>query len=267
LYRLDEDAGYFIRKPRGDDQNGLTEIKSTSSNDTTPISLHSALLIITTYVNSPIWPYTVRRASTHALLSTQTLGDLFDCIPCPSKLIPKEKYEGGQLVGFDAAAGFVSAGCVICIDDVAYGDGESLQDYADKLIQLQTQIQEPTPFTKGTAIHDTAFGSIPLRVNSPYRILHHGDCEHYFVIDQIRLLHPSDPSSGYPLTMHVTPINRSLCRICSKYPATLAIAGDVRIGEPVCLACDACWKALGPPKSGRDDSVIVTSLIGGDMAL
>ncbi|KDQ21602.1 hypothetical protein BOTBODRAFT_182892 [Botryobasidium botryosum FD-172 SS1] len=272
MWRSDEDAFYFIRKPRGDDVNGLAEIasaippnKSAPSDNATSVPPHAVVTIVTTYVNSSIWPFTVRRASTHALLSTQTLEDLFDCIPCPSKHIPKEKYKDGMLVGFDETGDSLAAGCVICINDVAYSDGKSAQDYAGKLIQYQTQTGQ-LPFKKGTPMHSTQLGSIPLRINCPHQVLHHGDCEHYFVIEQIRLLHPSDPSTGYPLTMHVTPVNRALCRICNKFPATLAIAGDVRIGEPVCLSCDACWKALGPPKSGRDDSVIVTSLVGGDMA-
>lgn len=60
--------------------------------------------------------------------------------------------------------------------------------FDSKLIQFQAQLQESTPFRKGTPMHDTTFDSISLRINSPYRVLHHGDCEHYFTIDQIRFV-------------------------------------------------------------------------------
>jgi hypothetical protein len=42
------------------------------------------------------------------------------------------------------------------------------------------------PLTIGSKMHDTLFSSLSLRLNHPYWLLHHGNCEHFLVIDQIR---------------------------------------------------------------------------------
>ena len=76
----------------------------------------------------------ISRLSQHALLSSQTLGDLFETIPCPSNELPSEilnedgryTYEGGS-----NNAPPPSSGYVICINGVAYGDGMSEVDYAE----------------------------------------------------------------------------------------------------------------------------------------
>jgi snRNA-activating protein complex subunit 3 len=70
------------------------------------------------------------RSSQHVLLSTHTLGDMFDGIPCPSNEIPENTCsETGGTWGQISVRG--SSGSVICLEDVAYGDGQSEEDYAE----------------------------------------------------------------------------------------------------------------------------------------
>jgi snRNA-activating protein complex subunit 3 len=73
-----------------------------------------------------------------------------------------------------------------------------------------------------------------------------------------RLQHPSDPVSGYPLTLQVTPTLIDLCRACAKVPAVWAIVGDIRLGESPCLMCGVCWGIMGEPN--EDDGVVVLPL-------
>ena len=42
------------------------------------------------------------------------------------------------------------------------------------------------PLTIGSKTHDTPLSSLSLRLNHPYWLLHHGNCEHFLVVDQIR---------------------------------------------------------------------------------
>ena len=35
-------------------------------------------------------------------------------------------------------------------------------------------------------MHETPFSSLSLRLNHPYWLVHHGNCEHFLVVDQIR---------------------------------------------------------------------------------
>lgn len=42
--------------------------------------------------------------------------------------------EDGQLIGYNDDVGkYVSSGCVICIEGVAYGDGQSEEDYSESV--------------------------------------------------------------------------------------------------------------------------------------
>jgi hypothetical protein len=42
------------------------------------------------------------------------------------------------------------------------------------------------PLAIGSKTHETPFSSLSLRLNHPYWLVHHGNCEHFLVVDQIR---------------------------------------------------------------------------------
>ena len=142
--------------------------------------------------------------------------------------------------------------------------------------KLVTHISEP--LTIGSKMHETTFSSLSLRLNHPYWLVHHGNCEHFLVVDQIRyvcsrhtrrlvgrpfflsLLHPHDPPSGYPLTTQVTPPLLGNCRACSKVPAVYSIVGDMRLGESPCILCAPCWRNMGTPKDNEAETIMVIPL-------
>jgi snRNA-activating protein complex subunit 3 len=93
-------------------------------------------LISFTVHNRLAWGHNLlSRSSQHALLASQTLGDLFEVIPCTSNEIPVERIADGEVVGYDTptaeCATRGSSGCVICVGGKAYGDGMSENDYAE----------------------------------------------------------------------------------------------------------------------------------------
>ena len=92
------------------------------------------LLIISIHTHIR-WSYSfTTRTSQHALLTSQTLGDLYESIPCTSNEMPEEILdEDGQLIGYRDDGKYVSSGCVICIEGVAYGDGQSEEDYSESV--------------------------------------------------------------------------------------------------------------------------------------
>ena len=85
-----------------------------------------AIITVTVY-NKVSWSAgALARASQHVLLSSQTLGDLIDIIPCvTARNFSRMNEQAGH-----EAAGDTDNGCVICIENVAYGDGRSAVDYA-----------------------------------------------------------------------------------------------------------------------------------------
>jgi len=287
------DSALFMRPPKNSDQNVLTAIKKSASLDPS-LPTHSTItspppktvLISLTVYNRLSWGHNLlSRSSQHALLASQTLGDLFEVIPCTSNDIPEERMVDGEVVGYETptaeSAGRGSSGCVVCVEGKAYGDGMSDNDYADKLIvhfeKFPSSKRDPIEKAQ-TSIYDTQLSSLPLRLNQPYYLLHQGNCEHFIVVDQIRLLHPSDPSiaslpapapvpsaspsiadtpetapistNPFPLTLQVTPPLPPLCRACTKVPATYSIVGDIRLGESPCVLCRVCWRVMGEGGEG-----------------
>jgi snRNA-activating protein complex subunit 3 len=132
-----------MRAPKNSDQNVLSAIKKSTSFDPSGIpcsrlaspSFRTALISLTVY-NRLSWGHNIlSRSSQHALPASQTLGDLFEVIPCTSNDIPEEQVVDGEVSGYDTltadSARRGSSGCVICIEDKAYGDGLSDSDYAE----------------------------------------------------------------------------------------------------------------------------------------
>ena len=152
--------------------------------------------------NRLTWSYNfVYRSSQHAVLSSNTLAELYNVIPCPSKDIPDESTVDGELVGYESGPSKHPSGHVVVIEGTAYGDGLTENDYARYVFLLSNanrthglllypsskliaHVSEPP--TLGSKLHETPFSSLSLRLNHPYWLVHHGDCEHFLVVDQIR---------------------------------------------------------------------------------
>jgi len=247
-----------MRTPRNTDYNVLRQPKALS--DVEAAEVMHAVVTASVYKKTEWNPGLVTRISQHALLSSQTLGHLFDVIPCPSKEMPQQIIQDGKVIGYTENEAVADDGCVICIEGYAYGDGDSGGDYADKLMEhLRKLEKKKETLVKKAAVsmREIDFRSLVLRINQPYWLLHAGNCEHFIVFDQIRLKHESDPSSGYPLTLQITPLLLDLCRACGKVPAVRSIVNDARLSENPFLICAPCWRSM---EDGKKEGVIVVPL-------
>ncbi|KAI0266796.1 snRNA-activating protein of 50kDa MW C terminal-domain-containing protein [Gloeopeniophorella convolvens] len=250
---LPQEAAVFMRGPKNSDINTLAEIKLSSKGSRPPSE--SAIVVFSVYTRL-VWSHNfVYRSSQHVVLSSQTLGDLYGIVPCPSNEFSDERIVDGAFGGYEPGPPRNLGGCVIVIEGTAYGDGLNEFDYASKLVTHM-----PKPLTKGSKINDAVISSLSLRLNCPYWLVHHGNCEHFLVVDQIRLLHPDDPSSDFPLTVQITPPLIGNCRACTKVPAVYSIVGDVRLGESPCIMCAPCWRNMGLPKGRDADNIMVIPL-------
>lgn len=178
--------------------SGSTPFMSSSTREAClTISVHNRLSWNQNYLS---------RASQHMLLASQSLGDLFETIPCTSNEIPEEILEDERILGYDNSEVPNSSGCAIYIEGVVYGDGQSEDDYAkyglhvsspksqglivrSKLTKLVGNMpaDKRPPIKKGaTSMHETPFSSLSLHLHQPYWLLHQGNCEHFIVVDEIR---------------------------------------------------------------------------------
>lgn len=164
------------------------------------------VLTISTYSRLS-WGNHLSRSYQHAVLGSQNLGDLYEALPCLSNEIPSEKSPDGSNHGYSEDEVPPHKGGVFCIEGVAYGDGQSEEDYSEsaplftvfprtssynlrlsKLIEhfSETPSNKKPEIRKGPNMHLQRFSDLSLRINEPYWLLHQGSCEHFIVIDQIR---------------------------------------------------------------------------------
>jgi snRNA-activating protein complex subunit 3 len=132
-----------VRGPKNSDINTLTEIVSSLNpvstffsdcrckkhvNEGSSPPPHSAVVTVSVY-NRLAWSYNfVYRSSQHAVLSSNTLGELYNVILCPSNEFPDERTVDEKFVGYESGPSKRPGGCVVVIEGTAYGDG--LTDYA-----------------------------------------------------------------------------------------------------------------------------------------
>ncbi|KAH9931093.1 snRNA-activating protein of 50kDa MW C terminal-domain-containing protein [Epithele typhae] len=258
-------AASFIRPSKQSDHNTLVNVKTIGSGPTSEGQRDDALLFVTVYNRLSWGQKFLSRASQHVVLSSQTIGDFYEAIPCSSNERPLEVHDdSGDIIGYksrqsdDMATDASTSGAMVCIENVLYGDGQDEHDYADKAMQLvQTLPENSRPHVSlGASMHDVKFASLTMRLHEPYWIVHAGKCEHWFIVSSIRLRHPSDPRSGYPLTTQITPALSEICRVCTKVPALFSVVGDMRFGESPFLICGPCWRWMGEPKDGSEVLVV-----------
>lgn len=220
-------------------------------------------------------------------LSSQTLGDLAEALPCISNEILDEHVDERGETTWRKATAPSASGCVMYLEGVLHGDGQNESDYSEYVVDIPhayyTYVipcskllaylrglpkELELPVTQGPSLHDVPFNTLKVHLHQPYWMMHCGDCEHFFVVEQIRyvfllfvvsttyqlyrpkirLRHPSDPAlPDYPLTTQITPPLLDVCRACNKAPAVYSILGDIRLGESPFMICAPCWRWMGAP--------------------
>lgn len=230
--------------------------------------------------------FTTRKQIIH-ILSTQTLADLRDVMNCVADRIPQtsnDRWIDGKW----------EAGSVIMIENVLFGDRRKISGSTDKLdyglllhqlapsvIQLPSESVTTTCLSNDPKIaqvsqlgmEDVQFMQLTVRIGEPYWLMHQGNCEHLFTIDEIRAIHHSDPkpsagSNPYPITTFLSRLRSRNCKICERDPASLAILDDELVPESPCHTCLTCFKLLhghkeGVFRDGEDDKKIAWGKVEG----
>ncbi|PVG00343.1 hypothetical protein CPB86DRAFT_871877 [Serendipita vermifera] len=263
---------YYFRKNKRIEENALTEVKpTTGGNSATPGD--NEVIVTISFHSRPTRGASRNETTTNALvldatfafLSSQTLQNVFNTVPCPYKNLPQEIWESSELIGYETAAldpRAVYGGVVI--ENEAYGSKE--RPWARSLEELSKRNGPKLLSAKKETLSEVRIGSLSLKLHTPYWLIHHGNCMHCWVVDSIRLLNPDDPVTGYPLQLFMNRQTYPTCLHCGRNPVKLAINGDHRLGESPSRICEICWKMIdGPstdPVTRRKDSVLVVPFIG-----
>jgi len=135
-------------------------------------------------------------------------------------------------------------------------------------------IYPPSYEATGKSFQETSFYDLldGLKLGEPCWMLHQGECEHVFTFDEIRLLHPTDPSptlgspssdlTPYPVTTFLSRLNVNKCNVCERDPATRVTVNDVLAGISPCPICDVCFTMLhGDLDGARNAGIEVIPII------
>lgn len=71
------------------------------------------------------------RSSQHVFLSSQTLGDVIEAVPCASNEIPEEMVNEQGVTEWQKTSTPTSSGAAICLEDTVYGDRQGETDYSE----------------------------------------------------------------------------------------------------------------------------------------
>ena len=90
------------------------------------------------------------------------------------------------------------------------------------------------------------FDQLLVRIGSVYAFLHQADCEHRFMISDVRLLGPGEDHdrSNYPLLLTRSRITRSRCDICAALVASKVTCNDAQAPCSPCHWCQHCYDAF-----------------------
>lgn len=83
------------------------------------------------------------RSFQHAVLGSQTIGDLYEALPCPSNDVPPESDTEVSISLYKEGAIAPHRGAVICIEGVCYGDGQSEEDYSRCVLSRHYLVGNP----------------------------------------------------------------------------------------------------------------------------
>ncbi|KAJ2916769.1 hypothetical protein MD484_g3616, partial [Candolleomyces efflorescens] len=114
-WKLPPESVMFIRPPRNSDYNSLVHINPAETNGATMGAGPEAVLTISMYNKVPWGPSYVSRLCQQAYLSSQSLQDIYEALPC---IYRAAGHSGNPSVN---PAG-MKPGCAICIEKVLYCD-------------------------------------------------------------------------------------------------------------------------------------------------
>ncbi|PLW18583.1 hypothetical protein PCANC_09223 [Puccinia coronata f. sp. avenae] len=253
------------------------------------------------------------RKQTLHMLSSQTLSDLRDVVVCSATQIPVCSHDGNQWLDqrWISGSAFIIQNVLFAdtrpipspLDDHSAGKSDYglllqellpdliAKDKVENLLTIDEQENEkemegmanetqaaPKKKSKiqisSLSMEQVRMDQLTLRINEPYWMLHQGNCEHIFTIDEIRALHPTDPAphptpvpvpagpsrgdvavdvpaatgtgttTAYPITSFLSRISSPKCRVCDRDPARLVAIDDELCVESPCFICLTCFKFL-----------------------
>ena len=89
---------------------------------------------------------------------------------------------------------------------------------------------------------NSKWNDITLRIGVPYLFRHKSECDHIFIISDIRMINNEDPENLYPLMIFQSKMKRFLCNVCSFRHAKFVCKNDKLTPDKPLYICEQCYK-------------------------
>ncbi|XP_067009268.1 snRNA-activating protein complex subunit 3 [Anabrus simplex] len=179
-----------------------------------------------------------------AVLGSQTLDQLRDKINCVSDWSVTEGVTDNPAKQIKAKDIYKSG--FFYIEGVFYNDFRHAKnhDYSE-VIRKFAEEKGQGPFRTAVMEH-TRFVDLTLRVGYPYLYQHQGECKHFIMFVDIRLLNESDPlvSRNYPFHLRIVRKMSHLCMVCKLHTARWVTHDNERTWTDYCYFCDNCFRSF-----------------------
>lgn len=239
--------------------NSSTKMKSSNTREHVAVSFQEVVLCVEIYhsIKKTI------KTQEFLVLGNQTLAELRDQIFCSTdQLMEKEKQSD--------PSGYFLIEDVFCNDlrdpdAVDYSEPifdwirnskkEALEKW-DWILSGPLQPKEKAlfgdtktshlPNFKAVDMHKVRFCDLSFRLGAGYIYCHQGDCKHFMVLRDMRLIHPEDEQNraAYPVLMFQLKTRFEKCSVCRIYRATKVTVEDKWAPENPSYFCDNCYHLL-----------------------
>jgi len=203
----------------------------------------------------------VRADLSYCVLSTQYLTELRDRFQCQiDYIVPGDFSEDPGAEKETRNRDIYPSGCFF-IENTFYNDFRTPGsiDYSEPIVEWAKK-KQLSDF-KQADMAETRFIDLDIRLGQPYVYLHQGNCEHFFIFTDVRLLSPDDcfDRTCYPVVHNVLRSHRVRCRACDTFTATWMTSGSKRDPEDPCFYCDKCLQMFHYDHDGKkiDDFVLM----------
>ena len=181
------------------------------------------------------------------VLGRQCLTDLRDAISCLSDEVLEAHVTPGH---FTKSAYFF-------IENIFYNDMryEGNVEYSsnivnwlaefDNLDETKTERGEPAAKYTSLKMEDIRFYDLSIRLNEPYIYCHQGNCMHYIVFTDMRLINEKKDVMNvyaYPIRSYQAKPKRRKCGVCEIYQAKWVTYGDKYTSDDPSFFCDSCYR-------------------------
>ncbi|KAI9312639.1 snRNA-activating protein of 50kDa MW C terminal-domain-containing protein [Dichotomocladium elegans] len=207
-------------------------------------------------------PYMVdQRVREFLMLGSQPLTDFRDAIFCLQDFVDNcdHKDRDPDKPILNSLRKKTSGSCFY-IDDMFYIDTRAAEedhlepepDYSETIRKWATERKLPR-YTSHRSMRGVTFEDLEVEIGKPYLFIHQHNCQHLFMIRDIRIHSKQDPKlrSEYPKMTYNGQFVRHKCTMCAIYPADFMTFDDIFSGSSPAFFCKRCYVPFHFDKDGN----------------